>query len=298
MSSYFPEEGIWLKGCLHSHSTVSDGEISPEELAENYKNRGYDFLAMTDHNVLCPHKDLESDDFILLTGLEHDLNYSDEKCIHLVGISAEGKKETSYPCRRYTRAELDDQALLDMMREDGQFTILAHPVWSRMEPQELDTLEGFHAMEIYNHGTEHVGHEGEAEYCWELLLRHGRRVYALATDDIHIRREYFGGWVVVKAEDKSEKAILNALHSGAFYASSGPDIYDFGIDGDEAYIKCSPCKGIYFVSYPSRGWSFFDRDEFKLSEARHKLHGREKYIRAVVEDKDGNRAWTNPIFFD
>ena len=31
--SYFPEGGIWLKGNIHSHSTVSDGMFTPEQLA-------------------------------------------------------------------------------------------------------------------------------------------------------------------------------------------------------------------------------------------------------------------------
>ena len=50
--SYFPEGGVWLKGNSHSHSTVSDGVFTPEELAEAYASAGYDFLAMTDHNIL------------------------------------------------------------------------------------------------------------------------------------------------------------------------------------------------------------------------------------------------------
>ena len=99
--SYFPEDGIWLKGNPHSHSTVSDGMFTPEELAASYASAGYDFLSMTDHNILESHDGLIGDRLLLLTGLEHDIEYSPDKCTHVVGLSAAGKCTTDYPCRRY-----------------------------------------------------------------------------------------------------------------------------------------------------------------------------------------------------
>ena len=148
--SLFPDGGVWLKGNIHSHSTVSDGMFSPRELAELYRDHGYAFLSMTDHNVLVSHSELPEDQIILLTGLEHDLEYSPDKCIHVVGIAAAGKEETEYLCKRYSPAELKDQRLVDLMREDGQSVSLAHPVWSRMGAEEILGLEGLHAVEVFN----------------------------------------------------------------------------------------------------------------------------------------------------
>lgn len=42
----------WFKGNLHTHSLWSDGDQFPEMIALWYKQRGYNFLALTDHNVL------------------------------------------------------------------------------------------------------------------------------------------------------------------------------------------------------------------------------------------------------
>ena len=39
----------WYKGNLHTHSTNSDGRLSPEEVIGLYREEGYDFLALTDH---------------------------------------------------------------------------------------------------------------------------------------------------------------------------------------------------------------------------------------------------------
>lgn len=140
--SYFPKDGIWLKGNTHTHSTKSDGQITPEALVEAYKAHGYDFLSLTDHNMLLVHDYIP--DVIMITGTEHDLEYNPNKCIHVVGLAAEGRATTQYPCRRYSAQELTDQQLIDMMRDDGQFVSIAHPVWSRMEPEELLKLEGYH----------------------------------------------------------------------------------------------------------------------------------------------------------
>lgn len=42
----------YWKGNLHTHSLWSDGDDFPEMIADWYKRKGYDFLALTEHNVL------------------------------------------------------------------------------------------------------------------------------------------------------------------------------------------------------------------------------------------------------
>ena len=42
----------WFKGNTHTHSLWSDGNDFPEMIIDWYKSRGYDFLALTDHNIL------------------------------------------------------------------------------------------------------------------------------------------------------------------------------------------------------------------------------------------------------
>ncbi len=41
----------WWKGNLHTHSLWSDGDDYPEMIVDWYKSHGYDFLALSDHNV-------------------------------------------------------------------------------------------------------------------------------------------------------------------------------------------------------------------------------------------------------
>ena len=42
----------WRRGNMHTHSLWSDGDDYPEMIASWYKERDYDFLVFTDHNVL------------------------------------------------------------------------------------------------------------------------------------------------------------------------------------------------------------------------------------------------------
>ena len=64
-----------LKGALHVHTTCSDGELTIAEAAAVYKELGFDFIALTDHDYLL-HSDcyegvrhLETN-LIIFTGIE------------------------------------------------------------------------------------------------------------------------------------------------------------------------------------------------------------------------------------
>lgn len=47
-----PAEARWYKGNLHTHSLWSDGDEYPEMIADWYKRQGYQFLGISDHNVI------------------------------------------------------------------------------------------------------------------------------------------------------------------------------------------------------------------------------------------------------
>jgi len=47
-----PQAARWWKGNLHTHSLWSDGRHYPEMAVEWYKTEGYNFLALSDHNIL------------------------------------------------------------------------------------------------------------------------------------------------------------------------------------------------------------------------------------------------------
>src|SRR6185503_8985151 len=45
-------KGQWYKGNLHTHSLWSDGDEFPERIVQWYRDHDYQFLGISDHNVL------------------------------------------------------------------------------------------------------------------------------------------------------------------------------------------------------------------------------------------------------
>ena len=69
-----PQREKYFKTNLHTHTNVSDGKDSPEVVAADYKAHGYSILCLSDHNVTADHTALGDKDFLLLTGVEININ--------------------------------------------------------------------------------------------------------------------------------------------------------------------------------------------------------------------------------
>ena len=69
-----PQVPKYFKANLHTHSTISDGKLTPEEVKQAYKSLGYSILCLTDHNVTVNHSDMNEPDFLMLTGVEININ--------------------------------------------------------------------------------------------------------------------------------------------------------------------------------------------------------------------------------
>ena len=309
--SFFPATGTWLKGNIHSHTTQTDGLCPPDQQIRDYYAKGYDFFSITDHNIVVNSKAFAGDtDILLIPGWERDVRHDLKKikCIHVVGLfaSEEGllSEDPDFQPRKerqYGVCEISDQELVNEMVAEGQYTVLAHPCWSRMTPSEVLNLTGFHAIEVFNTGCERLMHAGRADLYWDLLLQSGRKVWGIACDDTHgktARSDRFGGWIMVRANSRTSAEIIAQLKSGEYYLSQGPQIEDWGIEDDEIYFKCSPCKEIHVTTYPTRGTAIYAEEGAFLTEISYSLKGGEQYIRIECIDENGNTAWTNPHFFD
>ena len=301
--SFFPRAGRWLKGNTHAHTTRSDGLCPPEQQIRDYIAQGYDFLAITDHNLIDSHRLGAAAGLCMIPGWERDIRHASDntRCIHVVGLLPVSPEEVPVTeARRYEVNEIPDQQLLDEMGAAGQFVILCHPRWSRMTPAEVVALTGFDAVEVFNTGCERLMHAGHAGLYWDALLEEGRRVWGIACDDTHgktSRSDRFGGWVMVRSEDCTPGAILAALKRGGYYFSQGPAIWDWGLRDGAVYLRCSPCREVHVTTYPTRGCSFWAGEGEVLTEICYPLKGGERYVRVECRDEEGRTAWTNPHFW-
>ena len=65
--------GNWVKGNLHAHTTASDGERPHQEVIDDYADRGYGFLMISDHDIYTSEEDYARHDsrgMILIPGNE------------------------------------------------------------------------------------------------------------------------------------------------------------------------------------------------------------------------------------
>ena len=69
-----PQREKYFKTNLHTHTNISDGKDTPEVVAADYKAHGYSVLCLSDHNVPADHSNLNDGDFLLLTGVEININ--------------------------------------------------------------------------------------------------------------------------------------------------------------------------------------------------------------------------------
>lgn len=298
--SFWKAPGNWYKGNLHTHTTNSDGDLAPAEIVARYKEAGYDFLALSDHNKLT-RLDAPSDDrFLLIDGEEITAGHSEIGGeIHLVAFNI---KERINP-REFT----EPQKVLDAVRAQGGEVVIAHPCWSGLTLKELMGLEGYLGIEIYNASCFYSIGKGHSLSHWDDLLVRGRRIMGYAHDDSHGHfndhrpTDVARASLMVKAPALTKEAIMGALRKGEFYACSendAPKILDFWIADGHAHARTSVAKLITFAADPGRGFGemFTAPKGTLLQEARHKLRGKEKYIRLDVTDADGRTSWSNPIF--
>lgn len=321
-----PENGKFYKANLHTHSNLSDGEMTVEELKKIYSEHGYSVLAFTDHDIFIRHNDLTDDKFLALNGYEMEIhpeqgdNQPKIKTCHmcLVALSPETEKQVCYHREKYLfgnavnhkneivfDASLPDyeryythECISDMMkkgREGGFFVTYNHPTWSGENYNDYIGFENMHAMEIYNHEC-YLECEEYNPRVYDDFLRAGKKIFCVSTDDVHLPVSACGGFTMIKADKLEYTAVTDALLKGNFYSSTGPAIEELYIEGDTVTVKTSPAKTIKL----STGIRHLDKKIAKegefVTEAQFKIKPHYQYFRITVVDEFEKRANTNAYF--
>ena len=329
-----PKDGNFYKANLHCHSTNSDGKMSPEELKEIYKGAGYSVLAISDHNVLIDHSELNDEDFLTLTAVEIDVRKDGEKapqyypCYH-INFYNEDPHQVAIPCFNpkfvwgkrgdlrdaqayigtpdYVRDYDNINDLVSKFAEQGFMAMLNHPTWSRQTLEDYANLDttNFFAMEMYNNSCMTLGYNELNDHVYDNLLRRGHHLFCTATDDNHNHHprgtaywDSLGGFVMIKAPELTHKAIYQALKKGDFYASTGPEIKEMYMEDHYLYVKTSPAAKIIMTGALRQAKVIFpDSPHASLTEACFDLSNiYPGYVRITVCDERGHMAWSQPVF--
>ena len=115
----------WFRGNVHAHTTVSDGRLDPDTVAAWYAERGYDWLAITDH-----HQGMHADEAERLSethGLLVIPSVEVGGTGHVVGVGVTGSTDRDL----YVMDDVCEslQRGVDWIRNESGVPILAHPNW-------------------------------------------------------------------------------------------------------------------------------------------------------------------------
>jgi hypothetical protein len=287
----FEQDGNWYRANLHTHTHASDGGASLEERVHQYVSNGYSVLAVTDHGVCQDAARVSTVDFVVVEGIEVDVRPDGDAAYHLVCLNV--PHELTVP------ATTDANDVIAWAKAEGGETIIAHPYWCGNDCAQLRALRGCVAIEIFNATCQRIG-KGYSTVHWDNLLDMGVRVGGVAVDDAHAGRppaiDLFGGWVMLKLQDLTVPAVMDALRTGCYYSSSGPDIVDFGVHEGTVHVNCTAVQEIHLMAANSHGTSCYAGDGRAITSAQVEIRAGWKYVRAEIVDSAGRRAWSNPIF--
>jgi len=303
-TNFFSTAGKFHRGNLHTHSTRSDGVLSPEEVCRRYQAEGYDFIALTDHFVglfdypITDTSPFRNDRFTTIIGAElHTGAMENGYLWHILGIGLPlDFTPPDAPNFRSVKDSESGASIAQRARDAGAFVCIAHPHWSGLNEADARSITAAHAVEIYNYGCVVDNDRGEGFFILEHLLNGDRHLNMIATDDAHFNTpDHFGGWVMVKATENTPEALLAALKAGEFYSSTGPEIKDIRIAGDTIEVDCSAAATIIVQGQGTSMATLHGNSMTAVNLSLERLSG-SAWIRVTVVDRAGKRAWSNPIW--
>jgi predicted metal-dependent phosphoesterase TrpH len=176
-----------LRGNLHAHTTFSDGVRSPQGLVAEYESRGYDFLAITDH---------EDHANWVEPGYRHALERLRSHLVLFRGI------ELNF--------DLFPQHVGRVIGDTEELWVLNHP--ARYKLSVADTIERvgiireagwrLDAVEVTDTGLYRPVYDTAAI-----------SLVKIATDDAHRPPHYGRAWIEVDAP-RNRDAIIRAIRAG------------------------------------------------------------------------------------
>jgi hypothetical protein len=316
----------FVKGQTHAHSNRSgDSATPPAEVLRWYAARGYDFVVLTDHNHATAVPAGEDVGGVLaIRGAELTQNlrtceppperglscllhvnalFLPERMAGSVGVRHDDGGPRLEIFRRAVRATLAQGALAQINHPNFHYAA---------DAAVLATLarEGAQLLEIANEAVDSNNggdqrHPG-TEALWDAVLSTGATIWGVATDDAHhyddaaaVRAAgepaFTGdrGFVMVHAR-KEAAEIRAALVRGDFYASNGVLLARAGRTPDGALeVEVAPsAPGPHRLTCIGDGGRVLAERSGRAGRCAPPPAG--GYVRAVVSDSEGRRAWLQP----
>lgn len=325
-------EGNFYKANMHCHTTWSDAHLSPEEVKDEYKKRGYSIVAYTDHDLFVAHDELADESFLPLHGYEIEITDTKKpwpfsKMCHLCFIALDksnmipaGLHREKYmfanapkyrelmtfgdsvDCDREFTPECTNR-LIKLGKENGFFVSYNHPTVSLEDYGDYSKYEGMDALEVYNYGSIVMGYEDINDRVYDDMLRLGKEIAVTGSDDNHNKYpighplcDSFGAFTMIKAKSLTYEAVAEAIKNKDYYASMGPVINSVWYGDGKIRIECEKAKTIMFITGTRSAEYISNGDDGFVTSGEHEVKETDGYVRITVIDHKGRRADTRAFF--
>lgn len=266
----------WWKGNLHTHTLWSDGNDFPEMVAEWYRQRGYHFLALSEHNVFAQGQRWRP----LNDPKRPEMKLHFEKYVERFGpnwVETRGTSERGGPLEVRLKPFSEFRTLVE---ERGAFLMMPGEEISNRFPytdsdgkernlpihlnatnivELIEPRPGATVSEVIDNNLKAV-HEQQARTGQEMLphLNHPNFQYAVTAEDVaHAVSDHFfeifNGHPGVNQTGDAQHASMEKLWDIAntirLAKLNGPPLYGLGTDDSHHYNTQGQSRSI-----PGRGW--------------------------------------------
>lgn len=280
---------VWYRGNIHCHTTNSDGNLSTYDVCKFYYDRGYSFVAITDHNqrtnvsVAQGKFDSAGQAFRILYGEEVSKRDSSDQSVHTNGINLTDQ----FNAADGTIVQMYQSAVNGINSRSG-VAMINHPLGnSNVTASTLASITGVSLVEFF--------FTDAYESMWDNLLSRNRAWYAVGTDDTHAVAGKPERWIWVNATSLTASAIESALRAGDFYASNGIKLNSVTRASNKLSLSIAAVSGHTYKT------TFIGKDGAVLASSTSLTPSytmtNELYVRAKVVDNTTNvKAVSQPYF--
>lgn len=247
-----------MRGDFHSHSFRSDGKRDPAALAGHFREQGYDFFALTDHNRFYPGGEIDETYAGIQMGLTRvrgEEIHAPGSVVHIVHVGGRESVADLYVHDRagYEAAIADYMTRVpayvpeafrlryaccmwatDRIHEVGGLAIFAHPYWMPGGSRMVNVTEEY-AKLLLNSGMfdayELVGGMGQAGInrsvaLWGDLRAEGLKISVVGSSDVHGLEKastFPALFTVCFAKENENDSIISAIKNGMSVAVEATD---------------------------------------------------------------------------
>lgn len=307
----------WYHGDCHVHSVLSDGELTPAELAAAARAAGLDFVATTEHNTAAGHAawaPYAGDDLLVIPGEEVTTATG-----HWLALGVPGGHLVDW------RYRARDGVLADRLaevHEAGGLCVAAHPHAPYRSGTFMYAYDGFDAVEVWNGrwSSDLPWNADNAAALAEWGRRLGTGVHsgrwrpAVGNSDAHLPGQIGVPRTVVLADELSADAVLAGIRAGRSFlaATAGIDLALDAVAGDDragigdrlgtagrrvtVRLRVAGVPGGAVTLHTDEGAAYAAPLPADGTVEWTTTAAESSYVRAEVRDPDGQMAaLTNPV---